>query len=68
MFFTGAGRTDLVDVAVGVLDAPEGARADSWLEWRMNRVSFREDTVGRADGLVEALEEGQQAWAERRNK
>jgi hypothetical protein len=68
VFFTTDERTDLVDVAVGVLDAPEGSRAESWLEWRMNRLSFREDAIPRAESLVLALEDGQQAWAERQKK
>jgi hypothetical protein len=68
VFFTCEDRTDLVDVAVGLLDAPEGARAESWLEWRMNRLSFREDAFPRAETLTLAMEEGQQAWAERQKK
>jgi hypothetical protein len=48
----------LLDVAVGLLDAPEGARAEDWLEWCTSRLSFREDAVGRADSLVEGIERG----------
>jgi len=48
----------LVDVAVGVLDAREGARAEGWLEWWTGRLSFREDALGRARGLTEGVEEG----------
>ena len=68
VFYTNEKRTDLMDVAVGVLDAPEGSRAATWLDWRLNRVSFREDAAGRAEVLVEALEKGQQAWVERQKK
>ena len=67
-FFTCEDRTDLVDIAVGLLDAPEGARAESWLEWRMNRLSFREDALPRAETLTLAMEEGQRLWADRQKK
>ena len=33
VFFTTDARTDLIDVAVDLMDAPEGARAESWLEF-----------------------------------
>lgn len=68
VFFTSEERSDLVDISVGILDAPEGARAESWLDWRMDRLSFREDAVPRAESLVLALEEGQQAWAREQKK
>lgn len=55
----------LLDVAVGLLAAPEGARAESWLEWRTERVSFPEDTVGRARSLIEGLENGLRDFRER---
>ncbi len=59
-------RPDLVDVSAGLLDAPEGARAATWLDWWAGRVSFAEDaTNGRSGGparraraLIEALERG----------
>ncbi|KAH7396200.1 Mss4-like protein, partial [Pyrenochaeta sp. MPI-SDFR-AT-0127] len=37
------GRRDLIDVAVGLLDASSGARAEELLAWWPGRVSFRED-------------------------
>ncbi|KAM0703730.1 hypothetical protein Q7P35_009669 [Cladosporium inversicolor] len=51
-------ETTLLDVAVGLLDAPEGARAENWLEWHTERLSFREDAVGRADSLADGVEKG----------
>jgi hypothetical protein len=59
-------RPDLIDVSVGLLRAPEGARAESWLEWWTGRVSFSEDAgKGRAGGakawgkgIIGLLEEG----------
>lgn len=38
-------RPDLVDVAVGLLDAESGARAEEWLEWRHHRMSYEEDCI-----------------------
>ncbi|KAG9025307.1 hypothetical protein FRB95_010330 [Tulasnella sp. JGI-2019a] len=59
-------RPELIDVSVGLLDAEEGARAESWLEWWRGRVSFVEDAglgrtgdvAARAKGLFESLEKG----------
>lgn len=61
-------RTDLVDVAVGLMDAPEGARAESWLEWRTTRLSFREDALPRAKGLTLAVESGLEQYGKRNEK
>lgn len=55
----------LLDVAVGLLDAPEGARAEDWLEWCTSRLSFREDAVGRADSLADGVEKGLREFEER---
>lgn len=49
-------RPDLVDVSVGLLDPEEGARAENWLWWWKNRVSFREFCV--SERLVASLEAG----------
>ena len=56
-------RPDLIDVSVGLLDAEEGARAESWLEWRTDRISFDEDAPNRA--LVQSLKSGLKKWGER---
>ena len=57
--------TTILDVAVGLLDAPEGARAEDWLDWCTSRLSFREDAVGRADSLADGVERGLRAYEER---
>lgn len=40
---------DELDICVGLLDAAEGARADSWLTWtryhRMDQLAYREDAI-----------------------
>lgn len=61
-------RPELIDVSVGLLDAPEGARAERWLDWWKGRVSFSEDAgygregvvAERAVGLIGSLERGSQ--------
>ncbi len=53
-------RSDLVDVSVGLLDAEEGARAGSWLEWWTNRVSFEEAAQNK--DLISRLGAGLTRW------
>ena len=43
-----------MDVSVGLLDAAEGARAATWLDWWTERVSFSEDAaLGRTGTAAE---------------
>jgi hypothetical protein len=49
-------RPDLIDVSVGLLRANEGSRAMKWLDWWMERVSFKEDAIDTE--LMDALESG----------
>ncbi|KAJ5952455.1 uncharacterized protein N7479_010868 [Penicillium vulpinum] len=48
-------RPLLIDVSVGLLQA-NGARAEDWLEWATNRISFAEMAV--QHDLIRILEEG----------
>ncbi|RSM15181.1 hypothetical protein CDV31_005115 [Fusarium ambrosium] len=60
---------DVIDISVGLLRAPDGARAESWLEWWQERVSFSEEVnTGRmgleakaASELITELENGMKA-------
>lgn len=65
VFFTCDERTDLIDVAVGLLDAPEGARAELLLEFWTGRLSFREDGIPRAESMTLAVEDGLKTFSER---
>ncbi|OQO10679.1 hypothetical protein B0A48_03979 [Cryoendolithus antarcticus] len=67
-FYWADDRPFLMDVAIGLLDAPEGARAEGLLEWRTTRLSYREDALGRAKGIVEGIESGLEAYGERRDR
>ena len=53
-------RPDLVDVSVGLLEARSGARAEEWLEWCTERVSFKELAQNKA--LIEKLSKGLKDW------
>ena len=65
IFWLGDDRPTLIDVSVGLLEADEGARAETWLEWHTGRVSYREDAIDRAHHLTRELEEGLKAWGVR---
>jgi hypothetical protein len=43
-------RPGLIDVSVGLVHADEGARAESWLEWWIERVSFGDAEIDRDVG------------------
>lgn len=54
-------RPELIDVAVGLLDAGGGARAEELLEWATERVSFQEDAQNK--DLIAKVGQGIRAWA-----
>jgi hypothetical protein len=56
VFWHGEERPDLIDVSAGLIRAPSGVRAEGWLEWHPNRVSFKE--LAQDSKLAEALEFG----------
>lgn len=37
---------DQVDIAMGLLHAPEGSRAESWVEWEWGGLGHKDDTIG----------------------
>jgi len=63
-------RPDLIDVSIGLLDADEGSRAENWLEWWTERVSFEEEPEKdrptregqKKFDLIPELHRGLQAW------
>lgn len=59
-------RPGLIDVSVGLLNAEEGSRAESWLYWRTERVSFEEEAPNRV--LVESLKSGLHQWGQQRTQ
>jgi hypothetical protein len=63
-------KPDVIDVSVGLLRAGEGARAEHWLDWWIDRVSCSEEVgsgragwaAAAATSLVKELEKGFEAW------
>ena len=55
-FWRSERRPELIDVSVGLLRADEGVRAENWLEWWTDRVSFCEESNNK--GMVTILEAG----------
>lgn len=50
----------MVDVALGLVDAESGTRAEEWLHYHQGRVSFTEFAKNRE--LITGLEEGLKAY------
>lgn len=65
-FWQGQARPGVIDVSVGLLDATNeeggGSRAETWLDWRWQRVSFEEEAEGWE--VLNDLKEGLKAWGE----
>ncbi|KAI9712586.1 MAG: hypothetical protein M1828_001652 [Chrysothrix sp. TS-e1954] len=59
VFWTSTARPGLIDVAVGLLEAEEGARAETWLSWDTRNISFQEDSHDKSS-LIRALVDGMQ--------
>ena len=57
--------TAVVSVAAGLFDAQESARADTWLEWNVKDLHFREDSISRTANLTKAFEDGIRAFQAR---
>lgn len=57
-------RPDIVDVSVGLLDSGRGARAEDWLEWWTERVSFEE--LAQNSKHIALLSQGLRKWGRSR--
>jgi hypothetical protein len=53
-------RPNVVDVAVGILDAESGARAEDWLEWRAGKLSWHALALNKT--LADAVRDGAREW------
>jgi hypothetical protein len=60
VFWHNEGRPTVIDVSVGLLDPEQGARAESWLEWWTERISFEEMAV--STSLVDSMRRGLKNW------
>ncbi|KAJ6442894.1 NIMA-interacting protein TinC [Purpureocillium lavendulum] len=52
----------VVDIATGIIRAPEGVMAEEWFTWR-TRPAYLASGVGYDKGFGEALDEGMKRWA-----
>ena len=62
IFFSDDSRPYLFEVAVGLLRASRGPRAEELLEWETGRVSFEEEALNKL--LVDGLRNGLRSWGE----
>ena len=62
VFYHADRRPGLIDVSAGLLDAEEGARAESWLGWETKKVSHEEDALNK--DLINRLSAGLRQWGE----
>lgn len=63
VFFANKTRPDMVDVAVGLLDAEEGARAEGFLSWSYGTVDFKEDCKGGwREPIMDMVERESEKW------
>lgn len=62
VFWSSEARPELINVSVGLLDAESGVRAEEWLEWCTERVSFQEIALNR--GFISQLSEGLRKWGQ----
>lgn len=58
----GKEREGIVDVAVGLLRAPEGVAAGEWVTWRTGRVAHLADGRRFDKAWADAVEEGFREW------
>lgn len=66
VFWNTDARPYLKDFGVGLFDAADGARAESWFQWRTKDLRHREDGLRRAKSLTLGVEDGLRAYAEKR--
>ena len=66
IFYQVDDRPDILDLSVGLCEAPSGARAEEWFEWVVNWVSYIE--FGQNKALVDALSKGLAEWHEKTGK
>ncbi|KAK4040181.1 hypothetical protein C8A01DRAFT_15903 [Parachaetomium inaequale] len=64
LFYAVDERPDIVDVAVGLLDSPDGARAESAISWSFGgEMSWRRDMIGTwRERMLYAVEKEAEEW------
>lgn len=64
VFYATDSSPDLVDLAIGLLRAPDGARAESIIFWNFGeKIPYREDMMGGwREGMLRAVERDAESW------
>ncbi|KAH6641339.1 hypothetical protein F5144DRAFT_563253 [Chaetomium tenue] len=64
LFYAVDERPDIVDVAIGLLHSPDGARAESVISWSFGGdMTWRQDMIGTwREGLLHAVEKEVEEW------
>lgn len=62
LFYAADDRPDMINVAVGVLDSPDGARAESLLEWGYGNVGWPEDAKGWRKDVADAVKRNSETF------
>ncbi|KAG7289379.1 hypothetical protein NEMBOFW57_005747 [Staphylotrichum longicolle] len=64
VFFAVDSRPEMVDIAVGLLDAPDGARAESVISWNFGGgMSWTQDMKGTwREGILDAVSKDAEEW------
>ncbi len=63
VFYACDDRADMVDLAVGLLDHPSGARAEGLLKWNFGVIGWRDSVKGGwRDNFVQAVAEESEEW------
>ena len=57
-------RSDPIDVSIGIMEAPSGARAEEFLGWRTRYMSFED--LAQNKPFVKELRAGLEKWGESR--
>lgn len=65
VFYSCTDRPGIVDVAVGILRAPEGVMAENWALWR-RRISSQDDGLKYDPDFSRALIEGLKVWGSKK--
>ncbi|KND90194.1 hypothetical protein TOPH_05073 [Tolypocladium ophioglossoides CBS 100239] len=63
VFYAVDSRPDMVDLAAGLLDSPDGARAESILVWALGLMVWMDDVKGGwREELLDAVNRNSEAW------
>lgn len=67
VFYAVDDRPEIVDVAIGVLESSDGARAEDFVSWAFGKVGSSEDTKGGwREPFIQRVEEECEQWREKR--